>query len=165
MKINVAELIKNEFKHIVIDEKCEGFTAEEDYIIQSPVNIKGELWYESGITKVDFISTFNVSALCARCAGEFDFSDQLKIEDEFSTDDLIETYGSEIDTEVLLKDQITLNMPLKILCSPDCKGLCSICGCNLNSSKCKCNKDENINPQFAALSKWQTQGKDKDQEV
>lgn len=162
MKINIAELIKNEFKHIIIDEICEGFTVEEDYIVQSPAMIKGELWYESGITKVDMISTFNVSALCARCACEFNFGDQLKIKDEFSNDDLIETYGNELDTTVLLKDQITLNMPLKILCSPDCKGLCNICGCNLNTEDCKCNQNETINPQFASLSKWQMQGKGKD---
>jgi len=162
MKINIAELLKNEFKHIPIDEVFDGFTAEDDYIVQSPVKVKGELWYESGVTKFSFTTTFNVTALCARCAGEFVFSNNLKIEDEFSSEDLIDSYGSELDTITLLKDQITLNMPLKILCSPDCKGLCPVCGCNLNTAECECNKDEKINPQFAALSNWQTPGKGKD---
>lgn len=161
MKINIAELFKNDFKHISIDEVFDGFTAEDDYIVQTPVVVKGELWYEGGITKINFISTFNVTALCARCASEFILSNELKIEDEFSSEDLIETYGSELDTVTLLKDQITLNMPLKMLCSPDCKGLCAVCGCNLNTADCKCNKNEYINPQFASLSQWQAKGNGK----
>lgn len=165
MKINLAELVKNESKHLQINEQCDGFSVEEDYLVQSPVVNKGELWYEGGIVKIKFNSVFKVAALCARCTSEFMISNELLIEDEFEADDLIEDYGNELDTAVLLKDQITLNMPLKVLCSPDCKGLCSICGSNLNTADCKCNKNEYINPQFASLKQWQMPGKEKDQEV
>lgn len=162
MKINIAELIKNEFKHITINEINEGFSVDEDYIVQSPLIVKGELWYEGGITKINLLAEFKVTALCARCAGEFDRLKEMIIEDEYTTEDLMDTYGTELDTAVLVKDQITLDMPLKILCSPDCKGLCSKCGCNLNLKDCDCGKDEYINPQFASLSNWQMPGKAKD---
>ncbi len=37
-----------------------------------------------------------------------------------------------------VRQAITLNVPLKPLCNPDCKGLCDICGADLNMSPCSC---------------------------
>ena len=36
------------------------------------------------------------------------------------------------------------------LCKPDCAGLCSNCGANLNEGPCNCDK-EDVDPRFAAL--------------
>ncbi len=41
-----------------------------------------------------------------------------------------------IDPDV--RDEIILEHPIRILCSPDCRGLCSFCGANLNKEKCDC---------------------------
>ncbi len=38
----------------------------------------------------------------------------------------------------LLKEEIFLNLPYKHLCKPDCKGLCPLCGANLNENSCNC---------------------------
>ena len=46
----------------------------------------------------------------------------------------------------ILKEQISLNIPIQPLCSNDCKGLCQVCGKNLNSEKCKCKKEKWNNP-------------------
>ena len=37
-----------------------------------------------------------------------------------------------------IRDEILLMIPTKILCSPECKGLCPACRANLNQSKCSC---------------------------
>ena len=42
-----------------------------------------------------------------------------------------------------------LNMDSKLLCSEDCKGLCSRCGANLNLGPCDCKPEPD--PRFAAL--------------
>ncbi|MCD8187633.1 MAG: DUF177 domain-containing protein [Ruminococcus sp.] len=31
-----------------------------------------------------------------------------------------------------------LQLPTKYLCKEDCKGLCMVCGCDLNESECDC---------------------------
>ena len=36
------------------------------------------------------------------------------------------------------KNQIILEFPERFHCSDDCKGLCPVCGCNLNQKQCKC---------------------------
>ena len=60
------------------------------------------------------------------------------------------------DIKELVRDQIILNMPLRVLCSEECKGLCSICGCNLNNQTCDCMSEQYSNSQFAALQDWQS---------
>jgi uncharacterized protein len=42
----------------------------------------------------------------------------------------------------LIRETILLALPLKPLCSEDCKGLCPICGTDLNKSQCNCVKKE-----------------------
>ena len=41
-----------------------------------------------------------------------------------------------IDADV--RDEIILDYPIRILCKPDCKGLCLSCGANLNEGGCGC---------------------------
>ena len=37
-----------------------------------------------------------------------------------------------------VRDEIILEHPIRILCREDCKGLCTICGANLNEGPCRC---------------------------
>lgn len=68
--------------------------------------------------------------------------------------DLFETYrrepsdgeytliGSEVDFDEMILENIRLNLPVKILCKDDCKGVCTVCGKNLNNDTCDCNREE-----------------------
>jgi uncharacterized protein len=60
--------------------------------------------------------------------------------------------GDELDLDVLLKEQIELNLPMKPLCSENCKGLCPKCGTDLNTVRCSC-KPDITDLRFAALKK------------
>lgn len=46
--------------------------------------------------------------------------------------------ASEIDLHELLRQQYYLALPVKTICTENCKGLCSRCGTNLNSNECRC---------------------------
>lgn len=54
----------------------------------------------------------------------------------------------EIDN--LVREIVILALPLKPLCSEDCKGLCPICGTDLNKSQCSCVKKE-VDPRWEKL--------------
>lgn len=60
--------------------------------------------------------------------------------------------GLEFDAGSLLWEQFVLALPVKPLCSEDCKGLCPVCGQNLNQGDCECPKDEG-DPRLAPLRK------------
>ena len=58
--------------------------------------------------------------------------------------------GEVIDVDEVVKEQILLAVPTRMLCREDCKGICPECGTDLNAGKCKCVKDD-IDPRWAAL--------------
>ena len=55
------------------------------------------------------------------------------------------------DVLPLLKEQLQLEVPMRPLCRPDCKGLCPVCGAELNAGPCGCNR-EGGDPRWAALA-------------
>jgi uncharacterized protein len=57
-----------------------------------------------------------------------------------------------IETDDLLGEQLILNLPMKPLCSPDCKGFCPKCGADLNISGCGCETKE-TDSRFDVLKK------------
>ncbi|HMK56062.1 MAG TPA: DUF177 domain-containing protein [Dissulfurispiraceae bacterium] len=63
-----------------------------------------------------------------------------------------------IDTDDLLREQLLLSLPMKPLCSPDCRGFCPKCGSELNVEGCRCEKDE-VDPRFDVLKRLK-QGKE-----
>lgn len=58
--------------------------------------------------------------------------------------------GMEINLAALLWQELMLALPIKVLCKPECRGLCPQCGKNLNQEVCSC-ESEIRDPRFAAL--------------
>ena len=74
---------------------------------------------------------------CMRCLE--DAADQLSIDarevdQPGGGDDLRSPYldGDELDVKSWARDALVLTLPTQIRCGPDCRGLCSVCGANLN---------------------------------
>ncbi len=72
--------------------------------------------------------------------------------DERLQDDLLRSAGShwELDVGGLLWEQLLLALPVKPLCRPDCKGICPLCGAELNKGPCQCKQDEG-DPRLSVL--------------
>jgi len=62
----------------------------------------------------------------------------------------------EIDLTETLLEAVTLTLPMKHLCSPDCRGLCPVCGNNRNRHDCRC-REEELDPRLAGLAEWKKQ--------
>lgn len=70
----------------------------------------------------------------------------------YYTDDII-------DISDLLSELVSINVPIKPLCSEECKGLCSHCGTNLNKGRCDCT-DEVIDERWSKLKSLLKERKD-----
>lgn len=95
-----------------------------------------------------------VQVPCARCLepveqpieANFDLLFRPRDADKDSADRAITTSETEIGyyegdgllLEDVLREQILLALPVKILCNEDCKGLCPECGANRNTEPCNC---------------------------
>lgn len=73
---------------------------------------------------------------------------------ELSEEDLEYGYyeGDIVDCDPLIYEQIVLQIPIKVLCMEDCRGLCPGCGTNLNLGACNCPSDR-IDERLAVLKK------------
>jgi uncharacterized protein len=65
-----------------------------------------------------------------------------------------ETYsGKEIDLEPVVREQLILALPQVPVCQEGCKGLCPVCGTNLNEAECGCDRKV-PDPRWAGLEKF-----------
>ena len=103
-------------------------------------------------------TTLDVVVPCDRCLSDVDVTLQIAIdrkvmladghvqfaEDEENT--FLEEH--ELDVDRLIYDEILVNWPTKVLCKDDCKGICPVCGQNLNQQDCGCDRQV-IDPRMA----------------
>ncbi|MBI4744881.1 MAG: DUF177 domain-containing protein [Actinobacteria bacterium] len=99
---------------------------------------------------------------CDRCLKEFKqplkvdveevyyFSEALSEDREVDEDEIFKVVNNKINLESLIRQAFVLNIPIKLLCNEECKGLCPICGVNLNEKNCGCKKDR-IDPRLVKL--------------
>lgn len=94
---------------------------------------------------------------CVRCLTVFSlslkvaFTELYAFSQRYVTDSgLLMPETGIIDLAPVLREYALLEIPISPLCSPDCKGLCPICGNNLNESTC-IHDDDSIDPRLASL--------------
>jgi len=135
---------------------------ENDDVFISPIDVRFE------IDKVghEFYVKANINTkahlLCDRCTEPYDENIDESVRIVITTDsDLgnreqdiypINTSSTEIDVTESIKETLLVSLPVKRLCKTDCKGLCPVCGINLNFETCSC-KTEKIDPRWEALKK------------
>ncbi len=94
---------------------------------------------------------------CVRCLTDFqqpleiDFSELYAFRADAVTDSgLVVPEDGRINLTPLIREEMLLSIPISPICKPDCKGLCPICGENLNETTCN-HEDEVIDPRLAVL--------------
>lgn len=96
-------------------------------------------------------AVLSLSIPCSRCLEPVDVSFKLEICQELDMDksekeraeDLDEqpyVSGYDLDVDQLIGNELLLNLPMKVLCRDDCKGICNRCGMNLNRGNCSCER-------------------------
>jgi uncharacterized protein len=58
--------------------------------------------------------------------------------------------NEQIDIDEMVLEQLELELPSRVLCSEDCRGLCPQCGADLNVEQCDCKAP--IDPRWQALA-------------
>lgn len=58
--------------------------------------------------------------------------------------------GYHLDIDQLVRDELLLNLPMKVLCDEDCKGICNSCGVNLNHETCEC-ETSSLDPRMSII--------------
>lgn len=80
---------------------------------------------------------------CIRCLEPFPYKISTEIEELYALDEryveeegLLLPQNGFIDLAPLIREYLTMEIPIRPICKPDCKGLCPACGTNLNQGAC-----------------------------
>lgn len=125
---------------------------------KEPILASGTVRNTAGVLMMQGSLTTRIHGVCDRCAKEFQRDVEFPIDavlvteltDEDNEDEWVfQLEGDSADLDDVVTTTFVLNMDSKLLCKPDCKGLCCRCGTNLNDGPCGCEPE--LDPRFAAL--------------
>jgi len=128
------------------------------YPVSEPVEASGTIRNTAGVLMMKGSIHTTIHGVCDRCAADFDsyveFPIDVVLVTELSNEENEDEWvfpleGDSADLEDIIRTVFVLNLDSKLLCKPDCKGLCCRCGKNLNYESCSCQKE--LDPRFAAL--------------
>lgn len=161
MLIKLKEFLSSDQLSYRVSEKF--VIDDEDFLskthLDKSIVFSGEFYKVDESVILNGTVMYTVEDKCARCLDEFDNKVEARFEalivkqlDEDSESDEIQLKLTDgcVDLQETIKQIIYLSMPMKSLCSKDCKGICPNCGVNLNNDNCKC-EDNLTDPRFDKL--------------
>ena len=101
---------------------------------------------------------------CMRCLEDADRTievDSREVDQPGSDDEELQSpylERDELDVKAWARDALVLELPAQILCSDECKGLCAICGENLNTAEPGHEHEAAPDPRWAKLSELKLDG-------
>jgi uncharacterized protein len=162
MRVNVSEISRVDGASINIsfEEPILDLVNQQDgYIFDRPVSFKGSITNVSGILKLDGLLKVFYTGNCSRCLKPVTGEAEIHISEDFIEGepkedmDVYTFQGNYIELDRTLYDNIILSLPVKLLCSEDCKGICPMCGKDLNEGPCNCEHSD-INPKLEVLKNF-----------
>jgi uncharacterized protein len=169
LKINVVT-IPEEGLNLAISEDGKWFKEclpdgdQPDFSIRK-VDVQCQITKASSTIFIKGNLSVLLGICCSRCLEEAELSadgdfyytlipsrPETREEVELEAQELEISYyqGDFIDLTPIICEQIILQIPIKPLCSEECKGLCPQCGTNLNVTSCNCHL-EFVDPRLAVL--------------
>jgi uncharacterized protein len=160
LKINVF-LVPEEGQAFVFSEGDQWFRecfqgAERPDFTLDKVDVKCLITKASGTVFIKGSLTAVIDIFCSRCIEKAKLSigsdffytlmpakAETREDLELKPEELEISYyqGDFIDLAPIICEQILLQIPMKVICREECRGLCQYCGANLNVSSCNCPSD------------------------
>ena len=155
MKFNLSDFIEKNngaIKEIIVTNEKIIFDNNEFLYINNCKLLFNKVT-DGCLVKIDMKYTLEI--ICDRCLKELKssysntfyvsivFINNIKKSETSNIDgDLVlKTNSNEVDLNEIIRQHELSSRPMKYICSNDCKGLCNLCGVNLNINICKCQKN------------------------
>ncbi len=161
MLINLGPILCGETDKISFDYKTDSPEDFDDIHFTDAVSVSGNIVNMAGYISLTLKASVPFSTHCARCWKEInsvfnlDFCKGIAAKNTLQnedTDDYLIMKNDSVDIDTPLGEAILLSFPITFLCKEDCKGLCPMCGEDLNEGECNCVKKE-IDPRLEILKK------------
>ena len=158
--LNVSQALKTPGQQFPFEA---GVTLEPMEIFSDTVSLEDVraegsfLATDDGRISVKARATAQAHAHCSRCLEEVVAPVEAEVDALYSRTpdpedpDLYGFEGYSLDLTDAVRDALVLELPMRFICKPDCKGLCPNCGVNLNRVACTCQEGGNTTNPFSAL--------------
>ena len=158
MKLDVAEGTfppgeSRTFSFVVAPESLDSEDGGQHF--RTEVRVNGTVMNTGDSLRVAGTVRTSKQFICDRCLAEGEREIALDFSEDYAktpgdTDEAVLYDGDAIILDDLVRDTLLVAEPLRELCKSDCKGLCPVCGQNLNEGQCDC--DTFVpDPRLAAL--------------
>ncbi|HBQ63585.1 MAG TPA: DUF177 domain-containing protein [Clostridiales bacterium] len=154
MKVDVSRLARMDgaYQDLAFEGFLEGQPNDQgEVILDRPVRFQGRIGNAGGILKLDGILETEYAVRCARCLEDLRIPLKAEVHESFAyagntdgggpEDGAYYRRGDAVELDKPLLDNIFLSFPQVWHCSPACRGLCPVCGTNLNQGMCRCSGD------------------------
>ncbi len=155
--LDISKLLSGELESLAFDLGEIPAPDGNEEIAVSSLRFSGQAKDISGFIRLIGTVSGEHSAPCARCLAPVTQPFSIEIDLSVVTaptesdEDVILAEGQKIDLGTFASETVLLNLPLRLLCREDCKGLCPKCGKDLNTGECDCDHKE-IDPRLAGLA-------------
>ena len=136
-----------EEKQVEYNLDLSGLDVDGVYPFKTPVVVTAKATNRASLITLVINAHFDYSRDCDRCGEPYTREMNMSFEHRLiqtladeENDDYIETPDFTLELDDVVISDIFLSLPSKNLCRDDCKGLCQICGQNLNNGECSCDK-------------------------
>lgn len=142
--------------------ECTGYKETFEYLIQAnndlefanvgivfPISVSGTVRNCAGVVTLEAGLKYTLDKNCDRCLCSVKLNQNVSVKhtlvkslagDESVSDEYIVIDADQFDLDDLFSGEVLLALPSKILCKDDCKGLCTVCGHDLNQGECGCDR-------------------------
>lgn len=132
------------YKETVSDETYVGYFEELGISHGGEIEITGKICDMSAYMQLDVTAKLTYKTHCCRCLKETEGICECVIKRVLSAeapdgedDDVIVYTDRRVDIGQTVCEELLMAFPAKPLCKPDCKGLCPVCGQDLNEGGCE----------------------------
>ena len=146
MDIEMDDFICQKNAYPILEKEALELTVEHEKARKLRIEGKGALVIEIPCDRC-------LTPVPTKLVLDFKKSVDLDLPDGEQPEELDETNyidGYELDVEQLVSNEVLIGWPTKILCSDDCKGMCNVCGQNLNQGACDC-EDTSLDPRMSVI--------------
>lgn len=158
MKIDIADAVRNEGEVYtsVFDGELENIDFMGETFKFPKVHVDAEYRFDGEGLTVEGDLKAKTEVICSRCLKPFMYPVEFEFMEYYAKDpqqdEGVYAYTGDIITlDTMLQDNVIMNLPMRFLCKESCKGLCTVCGKNLNEGKCGCETKE-IDSRLAGLA-------------
>lgn len=155
--LDISKLLSGETDRISFDLGPFSEESEENGILVSRLRFFGEAENLTDSIYLTGTVTGTLTAPCARCLVPVErelhceVSYPVVTSEEESEEEVLLAEGQKVDLITLMQETVLMEMPTRLLCKEECKGLCPKCGKDLNTGECGCEHKE-IDPRLAGLA-------------